>query len=175
MIPKKTQAATPVKKRILLVEKHPVIRGGLGQLINQEIGLEVCGEAATAKQGLQLLRKTKPDLAIVAITLADRDGLDLTKEICAKFPEVPVLILSMFSEAAYAQRALRAGAMGYIMKDAPLGMILDAIHKVLNGGIWLSKDMLLRMRGAVRPAPAKGVAAPLVLPVLSARRQTHPT
>src|SRR5690242_10053383 len=104
------------KKRIVLVDDHPVLRKGLARLIDSKEGFVVCGEASTATEAMALIRESKPHLAIVDIGLPGPSGIDLTKSIRAEFPDMPVLILSMHDDALYATRALRAGATGYIVK-----------------------------------------------------------
>lgn len=126
------------KKRILLVDDHPVLRKGLARLIDSKDGFAVCGEASTAMDAMALIRELKPHLAIVDIGLPGASGIDLTKTIRAEFPELPVLILSMHEEALYATRALRAGAMGYIVKQDAIDNIATALHQTLNGERYLS-------------------------------------
>ncbi|SRR6266404_2257269 len=126
------------KKRVLLVDDHPVLRKGLARLIDSKDGFAVCGEASTAVDAMALIRELKPHLAIVDIGLPGASGIDLTKTIRAEFPNLPVLILSMHEEALYATRALRAGAMGYIVKQDAIDNIATALHQTLNGQRYLS-------------------------------------
>jgi DNA-binding NarL/FixJ family response regulator len=125
-------------KRILLVDDHPVLRKGLVRLIDSKDEFSVCGEASTARDASELIRKLGPDLVIVDISLPGTSGIELTKTIRAEFPELPVLILSMHEEAVYATRALRAGAMGYIVKQDAIENIAAALRDVLNGRRYLS-------------------------------------
>jgi len=104
------------EERVVIVDDHPLFRERLAQLINHELDMEVCGEAENAAQGIQLIRNSSPDLAIVDITLKGSSGLELIKSIKALSIGTPVLVLSMHDEALYAERALRAGATGYITK-----------------------------------------------------------
>ena len=105
------------KSRVFVVDDHPIVRQGLALLINREDDLVVCGEAEDAHTAIQSVATTKPDILIVDISLNGPDGLDLLKDVRTRYPELPVLILSMHDESIYAERALRAGAQGYIMKQ----------------------------------------------------------
>ena len=129
------------KSRILIVDDHPLFREGLGQMIDRNPDLMVCGEAADAAQALTAIAELKPDLALVDITLGGSNGLDLIKVIKEKFADLPVLVVSMHEESLYAERALRAGAMGYVMKHEPAKTVRTAITKVLGGDIYLSERM----------------------------------
>jgi len=128
-------------KRIVIVDDHPLFRKGLEQLINSGDGFCVCGEAEAAAQAMDVLRKVKPDLAIVDISLPGTNGIELIKNIRAEFPRLPVLVLSMYDESLYALRALRAGAQGYVMKQEALANVVNAIHEVFQGRPYLSPVM----------------------------------
>ena len=130
--------AQPNKKRVLLVDDHPVLRKGLARLIDSKEEFAVCGEASTAVDAILLIRELEPDLVIVDIGLPGKSGIELTKTIRAEFQQLPVLILSMHEEALYATRALRAGAMGYIVKQDAIDNIAVAIREALNGRRYLS-------------------------------------
>ena len=130
--------AQPNKKRILLVDDHPVLRKGLVRLIDSKDEFVVCGEASTAADAMALIRELEPHLAIVDIGLPGASGIELTKTIRAEFQKLPVLILSMHEEALYATRALRAGAMGYIVKQDAIDNIAEALREALNGRCYLS-------------------------------------
>jgi DNA-binding NarL/FixJ family response regulator len=130
------QAVT--KKRILVVDDHPIVRQGLALLINREPDLVVCGEAEEATGAMHVLASARPDVLIVDISLIGPDGLDLLKNIRTTHPNLPVLILSMHDESIYAERALRAGANGYIMKQEATGKVLVAVRRILNGEIYVS-------------------------------------
>src|SRR5947207_15748239 len=110
-----TTEPTTRKRTILLIDDHPIVRQGLSQLINQEHDLHVSAEAASAREALDAMEKAVPDIAIVDISLDDRSGIELIKDLRARDPNLPVLALSMHDESLYAERALRAGAKGYIM------------------------------------------------------------
>jgi DNA-binding NarL/FixJ family response regulator len=125
-------------KRIVIVDDHPVLRKGLGRIINSNDGFVVCGEAGEANEGMALIRREKPDLVIADIGLPGASGIELTKNIRTEFPDMPVLILSMHEESLYALRALRAGAAGYIVKQEAIEKIADALREVLNGRRYLS-------------------------------------
>ena len=125
----------------MIVDDHPMFRERLSELINHELDMEVCGEADDAQQALRLIRDTSPDLAIVDITLKGSSGLELIKSIKALSIVVPVLVLSMHDESLYAERALRAGATGYITKHQATEEVLLAIRRVLSGEIYLSEKM----------------------------------
>jgi DNA-binding NarL/FixJ family response regulator len=137
--------------RVAVVDDHPLFRERLCQLINNEPDMEVCGEAEGAEQALRLIRSALPDLAIVDIALKASSGLELIRSIKALSISVPVLVLSMHEESLYADRALRAGASGYITKSQEASDVLMAIRAVLAGKVYLSQEMttdLLKNLGA---------------------------
>ena len=139
------------RARVAVVDDHPLFRERLCQLINNEPDMEVCGEAEGAEQALRLIRTATPDLAIVDIALKASSGLELIRSIKALSISVPVLVLSMHEESLYADRALRAGASGYITKSQEAGDVLMAIRAVLAGKVYLSQEMttdLLKNLGA---------------------------
>ncbi len=127
--------------RILIVDDHPLFRDGLRQLIDHEAGLSVCGEATGSGDAIRLTTQTKPDLVIVDISLGNDNGIDLIRDLKANDSELPVLVVSMHEESLYAERALRAGAMGYVMKDEPPKTYKHAIRAVLAGEMYLSPRM----------------------------------
>src|SRR5580698_1195771 len=137
--------ASTTKRKILLVDDHPIVREGMALLINREPDLTVCAAAEESNAALEAIQNLPPDLAIVDISLPGRDGLELLKMIRAKNPQMPVLILSMHGETTYAERALRAGANGYIMKQEATDKVLVAIRRILGGEIYLSDRMANRM------------------------------
>ena len=142
------------KKRILLVDDHPVLRKGLSRLIDSKDEFVVCGEASTAVDGMALIRELRPDLVIVDIGLPGASGIELTKTIRAEYPKLPVLILSMHEEALYATRALRAGATGYIVKQDAIDNIAVALREGLNGRQYLSPVIgtQLQQNGLAQPS-----------------------
>lgn len=129
------------EKRILIVDDHPMMREGLAQLIQQERDLKVCGQADTAHQALELIREQKPDLVLADITLPDKNGLELIKDIQAMYPGIQVLVISMHDEGLYAERVLRAGGRGYVMKQEGGKKLMEAIRQVLDGKVYLSEKM----------------------------------
>ena len=133
------------KKTVFVVDDHPLLRQGLALLINQQEDLEVCGEAEEAQDAMQAIAQKSPDILIVDISLSGPDGLDLLKNIRASYPSLPVLILSMHDEAIYAERALRARANGYIMKQEATEKVLIAVRRILNGDVYLSDRMANKM------------------------------
>ena len=133
------------KRRLLLVDDHPIMRQGLAQFINGQSDLVVSHQAATAAQGLELARRHEPDAAIVDLTLKSGNGLDLVKDLRAFLPRLPILVLSMHDETIYAERALRAGARGYVMKGEDTDKILLAVRRVLSGGSWVSESVMSRV------------------------------
>lgn len=154
-----TTATKLEKSRIFLVDDHAMFREGLRQLIDRELDLTVCGDAAAPDEALQGIRELKPDLAIVDISLSGGNGIDLVKAIKSEYEDLPVLIVSMHDEVLYAERALRAGAMGYVMKQEPAKTVKTAIRKVLGGDLHLSEKMASSviskvMHGADEVAPS---------------------
>jgi DNA-binding NarL/FixJ family response regulator len=133
------------KARVLLVDDHPILRKGLAQMINMEQDLTVCGEAEEAGKAFELVGTLQPDVAVVDISLKTGNGIELVKNVKARYPELPILVLSMHDESLYAERALRAGSLGYIMKEEATEQVLVAIHRVLKGEIFLSEKMKSRM------------------------------
>src|ERR1700733_6197413 len=140
-----SQNQTVTKKRILVVDDHPIVRQGLALLINRESDLVVCGEAEEAMGAMHVLTSSRPDVLIVDISLNGPDGLDLLKNIRTTHPSLPVLILSMHDESIYAERALRAGANGYIMKQEATERVLIAVRRILNGEIYVSDRIANKM------------------------------
>jgi DNA-binding NarL/FixJ family response regulator len=131
--------------RILIVDDHPLMRQGIGQLINAEKEMIVCGEAEDANKAIDAIATTKCDIAIIDISLKGSSGIELLKNIKVRYPKLPVLVLSMHDEAVYAQRALRAGASGYIMKQEGAEKVLIAVRKILNGEVYVSERLGARM------------------------------
>ena len=127
--------------RILIVDDHPLFRSGLRELIDRETGLSVCGEATGSEDAIRLADETKPDLVTVDISLGNENGIDLIRDLKAADSELPVLVVSMHEESLYAERALRAGAMGYVMKDEPPKTYKLAIRSVLAGEMYLSPKL----------------------------------
>src|SRR5581483_2346799 len=150
------------KKRIFVVEDHPMVRERLAELVNKEDDMEVCGEADNVTTALELIQQLNPDIIIIDITLRGSSGLDLIRTLRKSPIETPILTLSMHDETAYAHRALRAGANGFIMKNQASKEIVSAVRYVLSGEIYLSKEMtsaVLRkfVPGKIQDAPIRTV------------------
>jgi len=137
----KKESKSRLKKRILIVDDHPMMRQGLSQLVETEKDLTVCGEAQTAAEAIERVNSLKPDLGLVDITLPDKNGLELIKDIHSMHPEILLLVISMHDESLYAERVLRAGGRGYIMKQEGGKRLLEAIRQILNGQIYVSGKM----------------------------------
>ena len=135
------KCALPESVRIVVVDDHPLFRHGLIQLLNSDDGFAVCGEASSAGEGMDVIRKVKPNLVIADLGLKGTNGIELTKMIVAEFPRIPVMILSMHDESLYAVRSLRAGARGYVTKQEALGSVLEAVRGVMDGNTYLSPKM----------------------------------
>ncbi len=136
---------TDSKLKVLLVEDHPMFREHLTQLIQRELGMIVCGEADNITDAMRLIQESKPDIAIVDITLRGSSGLELIKDLKAQQIDLAVLVLSMHEEDLYAERALRAGAKGYITKNEASTEVVKAIHSVMNGEIYASKRLTSKL------------------------------
>lgn len=141
----KPQNHAVTKKRIMVVDDHPIVRQGLALLIDQEPDLVVCGEAEEGMGAMHVLASSRPDIVILDISLNGPDGIDLLKNIRIAYPDLPVLILSMHDESIYAERALRAGANGYIMKQEATQKLLVAVRRILGGEIYVSERLANQM------------------------------
>jgi len=141
----KSESEVTKKSRIMVVDDHAVVREGLVALINRVPDLMVCCEADSKASAAKLLQTENPDLVIVDLILSDGDGLDLIKNIHAQHPDLPFLVISMQDEEIYAERCLKAGASGYIMKHSATDEFMHAIHAVLDGEIFISKKMNVRL------------------------------
>ncbi len=133
------------KAKVLIVDDHPIVRQGLAQLLNGEADFMVCGEADNARKAMAAISDLRPDLAIVDITLQGTNGIELIKNIVAQWPELPILVLSMHDESLYAERALRAGAKGYVMKQEATEKLTGALRRILNGQIYVSEKLADKM------------------------------
>jgi DNA-binding NarL/FixJ family response regulator len=152
---------TETKGRVVIVDDHPLVRERLSQLINHELDMEVCGEAEDATEAIEIIRRTTPGLVIVDITLKDSSGVELIKAIKALPFPAPVLVLSMHDESLYAERALRAGASGYITKHQPAGDVLLAARRVLAGEIYLSDKMTSGFLKSLATSGVKSIPRPV--------------
>jgi DNA-binding NarL/FixJ family response regulator len=152
----------PRKKTVFVVDDHPIVRQGLALLINQETDLTVCGEAEEMYSALSAIQAVRPDILIVDISLNGPDGLELLKNIRLGAPRLPVLILSMHDESIYAERALRAGANGYIMKQEATEKVLVALRRILSGEIYVSdriaNSMLRHYARGVNPSEHSSIS-----------------
>lgn len=133
------------KRKVFVVDDHPIVRSGLTQLINREPDLTVCGDAEEMHTALDHIPSLQPDILIVDISLKGPDGLDLVKSVRNHYPNLPVLILSMHDESVYAERALRAGANGYIMKQEATERVLTALRRILNREMYVSDKIADKM------------------------------
>ncbi len=149
------------KRSVFIVDDHSIVRRGLKQLIDQEADLAVCGEAENGQAALEAIKKLAPDVALVDLSLDGESGLELIKDIKARYPKVLGLVLSMHDEAFYAERVLRAGAKGYIMKLQAPDLILKAIRRVLSGEIYLSDPMASKMLRKVAGGEDPIVGSPI--------------
>ena len=151
----------PEKTRLLLVDDHAVMRHGLAAIINEEPDLHVCGEAESAPQALELLAATPVDVAVVDISLKGSDGLELIKQVSVLYPHVQSLVLSMYDESVYAERALRAGARGYVRKAEAAETVMTAVRRILRGETYVSDSVaaqfVRRVAGGRATADALGV------------------
>jgi DNA-binding NarL/FixJ family response regulator len=150
----KQPSAAENKQRVLLVDDHPILCEGLAQKINSEPDLIVCGQARDAHSALEAIDRLRPDVAVVDLALGGDSGVELIKDIKVRHPRLPTLVLSMHDEAFYAERSLRAGAKGYVMKQEDTSVLLRAIRQVLLGQVYLSdkvKDAIVNRLGGNLP------------------------
>jgi DNA-binding NarL/FixJ family response regulator len=157
-----TSQPAPVS-RILIVDDHPLFRQGLRELIDREPGWEVCGEAADAAEATRLVEETKPDLVIIDISLGATNGIDLIKNLNASNADLTMLVVSMHDESLYTERALRAGAMGYVMKHEPAKTFKTAIHRVLGGEMYLSERIAASLVAKLMRPSAEPEEKPITL------------
>jgi DNA-binding NarL/FixJ family response regulator len=154
-------SAQATKRRILLVDDHPMTREGLAANINRQGDLEVCCEASNPAEAMSALSKLKPDLLVTDMSMPGRSGIEFIKDIHAMLPELPILVLSMHDEMLYAERALRAGARGYLMKDAGSAKLLEVIRLILSGQSYVSPQMSARLLDAVTGRRPRGSTSPI--------------
>ena len=146
---------------VFFVEDHPPIREALRERISATMDMEVCGETGEAAEAFGMIEELRPDVAVVDLSLEDAHGLDLIQNIQAQFPEVEVVVYSMYDELIYAERAIRAGASGYVMKEKPTTTLIDAIRTAHDGEVYLSRQMSSRILNRV----ARGEAAEASFPI----------
>jgi DNA-binding NarL/FixJ family response regulator len=159
--PKAGVTAGAPKRRILLVDDHPLTSEGLAGVINREADLEVCGLAGNPAEAMSALSKCRPDLMVTDMTMPGRSGIEFLKDVHAMLPALPMLVLSMHDEMLYAERALRAGARGYLMKDAGSAKVLEVIRLVLGGHSYVSPQMSARLLDAVTGRRPRGSTSPI--------------
>lgn len=157
----KSVAPSMARRRVLVVDDHPFMRAGLAQLINQQADLLVCGEAGNPAEAAHELTRCSPDLVLTDITMPGRSGLEFIKDLHAARPELALLVVSMHDEAIYAERALRAGARGYIMKEAGGENLLAAIRQILRGEIYVSSAMSARILENISTRRPRGSSSPI--------------
>jgi DNA-binding NarL/FixJ family response regulator len=160
-----SRARRPGKRaKVLVVDDHPVVREGLARLINQSPDLGVCGGSGDPREALSLIEKTKPDIIIVDLRLGANSGIELIDSVRARFRRLPILVISMFDESLYAERVLKLGARGYVMKSVAPQKLIEAVRLVLKGQIYVSdtiKDNLLRSAVGKRPVRRASLIASL--------------
>jgi DNA-binding NarL/FixJ family response regulator len=158
----KVQPAKPQnKRRVFLVDDHPVLRQGLGRLIDDQPDLAMCGEAESPVEAMRLLPAAKPDVVIVDLTLKSGDGLELCKQIRDRFTTLAILVVSMHDESLYAERALKAGARGYVMKQEPQETVMTALRTVARGEVYLSAKMSAKLLRSFSGVKSDSDLAPL--------------
>jgi DNA-binding NarL/FixJ family response regulator len=157
--PAKTASAT--RKELLIVDDHPMTRAGLAQLINKQPDMEVCGEAGNPAEALNLIPNCHPDLVVTDITMPGRSGVEFIKDMLALHAALPVLVVSMHDELIYAERMLRAGARGYIMKEAGGEKLLVAIRLVLSGQVYVSERMSAKLLDSLTGRRPRGSSSPI--------------
>ena len=159
---RKSSTARPAARRarILLVDDHPLVRERMAEIINQEPDLMVCGEAQDRAGALAAMAAHRPELAIIDLALKDSDGLELIKDIRLHWPNVLMLVVSMYEESLYAERVIRAGARGYVTKQEATRDILSAIRRVLSGRVYLNENVSARIIDRLADRSVPGAATP---------------
>lgn len=155
------QSGSIKKAKVVIVDDHAIVRQGLAELVNDQPDLVTCGEADGPPEAMKVIADTTPDVAVVDVTLAGGDGIELCRQIHEQWPGMALLVLSMHDESLYAERVLRAGAMGYVMKQAPQETVMAAIRRVLKGEIYLSEKMAAKLLRSFTGNRSGGDAAPL--------------
>ncbi len=157
----KPDPAPPTRRRVLLVDDHPFMRSGLAQLIERQPDLAVCGEAGSPAEAMRELARAAADLVLTDLTMPGRSGVEFIKDLRAERPSLPILVVSMHDETIYAERVLRAGAQGYIMKEAGGESLLAAIRQVLAGQVYVSSRMSAQILGALSGRRPRGSSSPI--------------
>lgn len=167
-----TESAGAEPRRVLLVDDHPVVRQGLRVLIDQEPDLIVCGDAGGADEAVAAVNELSPDVVLVDLRLGESSGIDLISRLKQDIPDIRVLVFSMHDESIYAERALRAGARGYVVKESPPEALVEAIRRILDGGVVLSEAATSRiLRRTFGEQEREGQFGDEVLDRLSQREQ----
>lgn len=159
--PARAKASSPSRQRLLLVDDHPMMRAGMAQLINKQPDLEVCCEAGNPAEALQKIAHGRPDLVVTDITMPGRSGVEFIKDLLALHAGQPILAVSMHDELIYAERVLRAGARGYVMKEAGAEKLLLAIRQVLNGQVYVSERMSAKLLDSLTGRRPRGSNSPI--------------
>lgn len=154
-------APAPTRRRVLLVDDHPMMRAGLAHLIERQPDLTVCGEASNPAEALKALSTAAPDIVLTDWTMPGRSGLEFVKDVLATHPTLPILVVSMHDESVYAERALRAGARGYIMKEAGGEAVVGAIRQILSGQVYVSPTMSARILENLSGNKPRGSTSPI--------------
>src|SRR5262245_10320587 len=149
------------KNRVFIVDDHPLVREGLANLINGQDDLMVSGEAEDSSQAMMGIVKARPDVALIDISLKNESGLELVKNLESQFPLVALIVLSMHDEALYAERALRAGARGYVMKRESTKSVLASIRRVMEGGVYVSERVVNSMARRFTSSPKRAESSPV--------------
>lgn len=149
------------RRRVLLVDDHPMMRSGLAHLIERQPDLTVCGEAANPAEALTVMPAARPDIVLTDLTMPGRSGLEFVKDLLAVSPTLPVLVVSMHDESVHAERALRAGARGYIMKEAGGEAVVAAIRQILGGQAYVSPAMSARILDNISGKKPRGSTSPI--------------
>jgi DNA-binding NarL/FixJ family response regulator len=159
--PKAKAEKTDRRKKVLIVDDHPIMREGLAQLVNLQKDMTVCGEAADGHAALNAVASLRPDLVLSDITMPGKNGLELVKDLHAMHPDVRVLVVSMHDESLYVERVLRAGARGYIMKQEGGKKLIEAIRQVLEGKVYVSQNMSAKILEAFSGNKAESAGSPV--------------
>ena len=155
------RSATGSRKKIMLVDDHPMMRAGLAEFINKQADLEISAEAGNPAEAMEQLSQARPDLVLTDITMPGKGGIEFIKDLLAIYPELPVLVVSMHDETIYAERVLRAGARGYIMKESGGENLLAAIRQVLGGQVHVSQRISARILDNLSTRKPRGSSSPV--------------
>ena len=158
---KLTGTAPTARKKILVADDHPMTRAGVAHLLNKQTDVIVCGEVGSPAEALTEIDKSRPELLLTDMTMPGRSGVEFIKDVLALHPDLPILVVSMHDEVIYAERALRAGARGYIMKEAGGERLLAAIRRVLNGQVYVSEGMSARILDNLSGQKPRGSHSPI--------------